>query len=43
MTIDRNKKMVGCLIHSIQNQYIVIFNYRKEKLLTSTNLKTLSI
>jgi hypothetical protein len=29
MTIDRNKKMIGSLIQSIQNQYIVVFNYRK--------------
>jgi hypothetical protein len=35
--------MVACLIASLQNQFIVLFNYRKEKLLTSTNLKALCI
>jgi hypothetical protein len=43
MTVDRAKKMVACLLHSVQNTHAVIFNYRKEKILTSTSLKMSSI
>lgn len=43
MTVDRSKKMCACLIQSVQSLCVVVFNYRKEKLLTCTNLKMASI
>lgn len=29
MTIDRTRKMCACLIQSVQNLSVVVFNYRK--------------
>lgn len=29
LTVDREKKMVACILQSVQNSYAVIFNYRK--------------
>lgn len=43
MTVDRSKKMCACLIQSVQSLCVLVFNYRKQKLLTCTNLKMASI
>lgn len=43
LCVDRSKKSVGCLLVSPQSTHAIIFNYRKEKLLTCTVLKGLSI
>jgi hypothetical protein len=43
LTVDRNKKMCACLLQSVQNLCVLLFNYRKEKMLTCTNLKIPSI
>ena len=43
MTVDRSKKICACLIQTVQSLSVLVFNYRKEKLLTCTNLKVPSI
>jgi len=43
LAVDRAKKSLGCLIVSPQNIHAVIFNYRKEKLLTSTCIKNILV
>ena len=43
MTVDRSKKIIACLLQSVQSLSVLVFNYRKEKLLTCTNLKIPSI
>ena len=43
MTVDRSKKIVACLLMSVQSTHAILFNYRKEKLLTCTSLKVPSI
>ena len=43
MTVDRGKKMVACLMQSVQSSLVVVFNYRKERILTCTSLKVSNI
>ena len=43
MTVDRSKKICACLIQSVQSLSVLVFNYRKEKLLTCPHLKVPSI
>lgn len=43
ITIDRAKKTLGCLLVTPQNTFAIIFNYRKQKLLTSTCLKNVTV
>ena len=43
LTIDRPKKTLGCLLVTPQNTFAIIFNYRKQKLLTSTCLKNVNV
>jgi hypothetical protein len=43
LTVDRTKKMIACLLMSVQSTHAILFNYRKEKLLTCTSLKVPSI
>ena len=43
LTVDRNKKICACLLQSVQSLCVLLFNYRKEKLLTCTTLKIPSI
>jgi hypothetical protein len=43
LTVDRTKKTIACLLVSPQNTFVVIFNYRKEKLINSTGIKNISL
>lgn len=43
IAIDRTKKTLACLLASPQNTHAVIFNYRKEKLLTTTCIKNVIV
>lgn len=43
LSVDRVKKTIVCLLMSPQSTYVVIFNYRKEKLINSTLIKNASI
>jgi hypothetical protein len=43
LAMDRVKKTLGCLLVAPQNTFAIIFNYRKEKLLTSTCLKNVVV
>ena len=43
ITVDRAKKALGCLLVTAQSTFAIIFNYRKEKLLTSTCLKNVAV
>ena len=43
IAVDRPKKTLGCLLVTAQNTFAIIFNYRKEKLLTSTCLKNVAV
>jgi hypothetical protein len=43
IAVDRPKKTLGCLLVTPQSTFAIIFNYRKEKLLTSTCLKNVAV
>ena len=43
LAVDRARKMIGCLLNSPQSTFVVIFNYRKEKLISSTCVKSVTI
>ena len=43
IAVDRVKKTIACLLVSPQSTFVVIFNYRKEKLINSTMIKNILI
>lgn len=43
LAVDRAKKTIACLLNSPQSTFVIIFNYRKEKLINSTCVKSVAI
>ncbi len=43
LAVDRVKKTIAGLLVSPQSIFVIIFNYRKEKLINSTSIKNISI
>lgn len=43
IAVDRAKKTIGCLLNSPQSTFVIIFNYRKEKMINSTCVKSVAI